>query len=274
MTALTAALRGTGPALVAPIVFRLAARLEQVDLEEMLEDAATAAFVLRSAQGLFGLPLVVNHHQLGLELEAQGDPLPRDAQGLPLGGDPRQVPLSADLADAPLLRTAVDVAARLASELRGTAPVLGVLTGPATLAFLRGGDLGGVGELYAVLARRYAEAGVAGVLLADVPGVPVVAGRDAALAELANICRFYNVASILLAPAGDHPSGPVDLILRSEDAVPLELLAQPPGEAATDRWSGHQGLLLTAGEVPADADPETVTAWADLLRAAPLGTAR
>jgi hypothetical protein len=274
VNALTSALRGTGPALVAPIVFRLAARLEQVDLEEMLEDAATAAFVLRSAQGLFGLPLVVNHHQLGLELEALGDWLPRDARGLPLGGDPRQVPLSADLADAPVLRTAVDVAARLASELRGTAPVLGVLTGPATLAFLRGGDLGGAGELYAVLARRYAEAGVAGVLLADLPGVPVVTGRNAALAELANICRFYNVASVLLAPAGDEPTGPVDLVLRSEDAVPPDVLAQPPDDAATGRWSGHQGLLLTAGEVPANADPETVTEWVELLRGAPLGTGR
>lgn len=268
------ALRGTGPGLVAPIVYRFAARLEQVDLEEMLEDGATAAFVLRSAQGLFGLPLVVNHHQLGLELEAHGGALRRDGHGLPLAGPADGAGLSADTADAPVLRTAVDVAARLARELRGTAPVLGVLTGPATLALLRGGEITGVGELYATMARRYAEAGVAGVLLAELPGAPALADRNGTLTELANICRFYNIASILLAPAGDGSPGPVDLVLPADEALPAEALTRPPGDAAAAPWSGRRGLVLTAGEVPADADPEAVTAWVDLLGGAPLGTGR
>lgn len=274
MNALLSTVRGTGPAVVAPIVYRLAARLEQVDLEEMLEDAATAAFVLRGAHNLFGLPLVVNHFHLGLELEALAGPLPRDSRGLPTAGATGEPELSADVADAPLVQTAVDVAARLASELRGSAPVLGVVTGPATLAGLRGGDLGGVAELYAVLARRYADAGVAGVLLAESPGVAGVAGRNAALEELANICRFYNIASILLGSAGDGAHGPVDLALAADEAVPPELLAGPPDGSTVEQWTARRGLLLTAGEVPADADPERVTAWGELLGFTPLGTGR
>lgn len=274
MSTLLSTVRGAGPVVVAPIVYRLAARLEQVELDEMLEDAATAAFVLRSAQGLFGLPVVVNHFQLGLELEALGVPLPRDPRGLPLDGDTRLAELSPDVADAPLMQVATDVAARLSSELRGTAPVLGVLTGPATLAALRGGDLAGVAEFYAVLARRYAEAGVAGVLLAEAPAAPPVTGRDGVLAELANICRFYNVASILLAPAGDEPAGPVDLVLPADEALPPELYAEQPDGTAVERRTARGGLLLTAGEVPADADPETVTAWVELFGRSPLGTGR
>jgi hypothetical protein len=274
VSTLLSTVRGAGPVVVAPIVYRLAARLEQVELEEMLQDAATAAFVLRSAQGLFGLPVVVNHFQLGLELEALGAPLPRDGRGLPLDGETRPAELSAGVADAPLLQAATDVAARLSSELRGTAPVLGVLTGPATLAGLRGGDLEGVAELYAVLARRYAEAGVAGVLLAEAPAAAGVAGRDRVLTELANICRFYNVASILLAPAGVEPAGPVDLVLPADEALPPELFAEQPEGTAAERRTGRRGLLLTAGEVPADADPETVTAWVELFGGAPLRTGR
>jgi len=268
----SAVLRGTGPALAAPIVYRLAARLEQVPVQELLEDPATAAFVLRSAQDLFGLPLVVNHFQLGLEVEAPGAPLARDGLGLPAPGQAVDAPLSAGTADSELLAAAVDVVARLSSELRGSAQVLGVLTGPATLAALLGGSLDGVPELYAVMARRYAEAGAAGVLLAERPGSDeaVAAGT---LAELANICRYYSVGSILLAPSAAAPAGPVDLALGTADVLPAELLRRLPQDDA-GRWSGRHGLLLTSGEVPADADPGTVTAWIDLLGNAPRGVRR
>ena len=30
-------------------------------------------------------------------------------------------------------------------------------------------------------------------------------------------------------------------------------------------WAGRPGLVLTDDDVPADADPETVTAWVELL---------
>ena len=99
-------------------------------------------------------------------------------------------------------------------------------------------------------------------------------GRDRVLAELANICRFYNVASILLAPAGDEPAGPVDLVLPADEALPPELYAEQPDGTVVERRTARRGLLLTAGEVPADADPETVTAWVELFGRSPLRTGR
>lgn len=269
MSGLVSAARGSSPALVAPIVFRLAARLEQVELDEMLEDPATAAFVLRSAQGLFRAPLVVNHFQLGLEVEALAGALRRDETGNPTPGDVRDVELSGVVSDTPLLINAVDVAARLSSELRGTAQVLGVLTGPATLGEMCGGSVAGLAEMYAVLARRYAEAGVAGVLIAERPGTES-STASAALAELANICRYYSIASILLAPSVQEPAGPVDVALGSSDVLPADLVRQPPAGDAVSRWSRRTGLLLTAGEVPADAEPENVIAWVDRLGGASL----
>ncbi len=45
--------RGAGRPLFAPIFFRLAMAIEQLEWCEMAEDAALASFTLRSAQKLF-----------------------------------------------------------------------------------------------------------------------------------------------------------------------------------------------------------------------------
>ena len=170
MSALAVAVRGGRPGLAAPIIYRLASRLEQVPDKEMREDPVTAAFVLRGAQNLFGLPFVVNQFESGLEL------------------------------DDAALGVAIDVAGRLAAELRGVAGVIGVLTGPATLGRMGGAPAAGT---YAAAARRYAEDGAAAVLVAEAPAVP--AGDPAVLGELANVCRYYSIPSVLMAAAGDEP---------------------------------------------------------------------
>lgn len=266
MSVFDEAVRGSGTALVAPLIYRLAAQLEQVPVEELLDDPASAAFVLRSAQGLFGLPLLVNHLQLGLEIEAAGGELERDERGLPVAGATAQVTLSAQV---PLLDAVVDVVARLSSELRRTTPVLGVLTGPATLAGLRNGSTAGLVELYAAMARRYADAGAAGVLLIErVGATPATADS---LGELANICRFYGIRSILLTPTGPAPTAPVDRSLGEQDVMAAQLWSEPPSTGAAEPFARHRGLLLSSGEVPADTDPETVDAWLDALGRSPLG---
>jgi hypothetical protein len=236
MSTLAAAARGERPGLAAPIICRLAARLEQVPDDEMREDPATAAFVLRGAQRLFGLPFVVNHFEPGLEL------------------------------DDAALAVAVDVAGRLAAELRAVAGVVGVLTGPATLARMGGAPAAGT---YAAAARRYAEAGAAAVLVAEAPAVP--AGDPAVLGDLANICRYYSIPSVLIAAAGNAPGAPVDRCLGAGDLIPAELLRHAPPADAASAWAGRGGLTLTDGDVPADADPETVTDWVELLAGRPLG---
>lgn len=236
MSALAAAVRGERPGLAAPVICRLAARLEQVPDDEMREDPATAAFVLRGAQRLFGLPFVVSHFEAGLER------------------------------DDAALDVAVDVTGRLAVELRGVAGVLGVLTGPATLARLGGEP---AAATYATAARRYAEAGAAAVLVAEAPDVR--AGDPAVLGELANICRYYSIPSVLIAAAGDTADAPVDRYLGAGDLIPAGLLRHAPPADAAATWAGRGGLTLTDGDVPADADPETVTAWVELLAGRPIG---
>lgn len=211
--------------LVAPIVYRLAARLEQVPMDDMATDPATAAFVLRAAQSLFGLRMVVNVFTPGFESD--------DAQ-----------------TDA-----AVDVLARLTEELRGEADVVGVLTGPGTLDQPDR-------ELYAKNARRYADAGAAAVLVAERPGAP--SGDPGVLGELANICRYFSVPSILLAPGSVvAPDAPVDLVLGGDNVLPVGAFADESLDVPA-----RAGLLLTDDELPADTNPEVVTAWLHRLAGA------
>jgi hypothetical protein len=93
------------------------------------------------------------------------------------------------------------------------------------------------------LGRGYLEAGVAALLVADPAGAE-------ALDPLANIASFFS-----------RP------LLRLDQArtVPLEALATEPEE-----WlQGEPGLLLSAGEVAADTDPERLRAWCDAFAEAP-----
>ena len=214
MSAVADAVRG-GRRVAAPIVYTLAARLEQVPPDELRDDPATAAFVLRSAQALFDLALVVNR------FGPAADP-----------------------------DVAVDVVARLVEELRGSAEVVGVVAHGAT------------GEGCAKQARRYAEAGAASVLV-TVDGDPDVI-EPGALAELANICRFYAIPSVLHAPRGTVGAPALDLVLGPAELIPAALFTRPPGPDASS-WASRPGLLLTDDEVPAEADVEAVTAWTSLL---------
>lgn len=261
MTPLAAAVRSPTEPFFAPIVYRLAAHLEQLDVEEMLDDPASAAYALRGACALFGLPLIVSHYQLGLELVACGATVSRDDAGVPRAAD-GDTTLSAAATESHMLGSVVDTAARLSAELRDQADVVGVLTGPATLSALSG-RLDGVAELYAVLARRYAEAHVAALLVAETPDVYDPDAVQATCGELVNICRFYGLPAILLAPAADLPHGQFDATVTAGDAVPPGDLALDPGPMA---WRTRRGLLLTAGEVPETLPPEQLSRWTQQMR--------
>jgi hypothetical protein len=130
---------------------------------------------------------------------------------------------------------------------------------------MSGGEAAATADVYAATARRYAEAGASAVLVAERPDI--AAGDTSVLAELANICRYYSIPSILMAAAGQAPDAPVDRILGTGDLLPAGLLqAEPPADAASV-WAGRAGLVLTDDDVPAGADPETVIAWVELLGA-------
>lgn len=215
-----------------PIVYRLAARLEQVDLDEMQDDPALAAYVLGRAQGLFGLTAPVAHYRLGAEAEA-----------CQAAGDS----LNARALNAPPLANILDVTARLANELRGRARVVGVLTGQASLSPLLGEAAGDLAEFYALLGRAYLERGAGLLLVAEAEGVATRA-PDPALNALRNVAGFFDVPVI---EAGALPP---------ERRLPVARLFDPPDR----RWRGADPTI-TAGEVPADLPAEKLAAWVEAL---------
>ncbi|TAN26562.1 MAG: hypothetical protein EPN30_04285 [Actinomycetota bacterium] len=245
--------------LFAPIVYRLAARLDQLDVAEMIGDPAISAYALRNAQKLFELPMVVNHFQLGIELESSDSFVSRDQYGVPteVTGSPTLGRASADLLDG-----LIDTAARLSAEFMDRAGVVGVLTGPNTLSSLGKVSPAAISELYVAMAGKYAEARVSAIMLAEAPEIPIddllVAS---ATRELVNICRFYRLKSILLAPFGAETGpSPVDLQFGRRRLFPLDLLeSQAPADVSG--WAGHLGVLTTAGEVPETLPPESLKSW-------------
>jgi hypothetical protein len=115
----------------------------------------------------------------------------------------------------------LETARRLVVQAGDATPVIGVLDGAWDV------DLG----------RRYLEAGVAALLVAD----PADA---AALEPLANVASFFSRPLLRLDQAA---------------TVPLGALAGEP-----EGWlDAGPGLLLTAGEVGAATDPERLRAWCD-----------
>lgn len=259
MNAFQGALQRPTDTLFAPIVYRLAGRLDQLSVEEMLEDPATAAYVLRNAQKLFDLPMVVNHFQLAIELESFDSQVVRDPLGMPTKVT-GTVTLGRGTAD--LLEGVIDTAARLSVELGDQAGVVGVLTGPSTLMALGGVTPMAISELYVAMAGKYSDAHVAAILLVEAPTVPTDAQLLAATTkELANICRFYRLKSILLASSGVEPApAPVDLVFGPESLLPVELLS---GESLPDisMWTEQRGVLFSAGEVPETLAPELMKSW-------------
>lgn len=252
------ALQGPTGTVFVPIVYRMAARLDQIDLAEMLEDPATAAYVLRNAQSLFELPAIVSHFQLGIELEAEGGKVSRDAHGNPIGFSGSAV---LGRATADLLAPILDTAGRLSIELQGRAGILGVLTGPGTLASLAGASAAEIADLYVAMAKKYSEARVSAILLAEAPTVQTDPELlRATTTELVNICRFYRLKSMLLAPGAEQMPVALDHVFGIGNVLPVESLLGE-AEANAPEWVDRGGLLFSAGEIPDSLPPEQLKAW-------------
>jgi hypothetical protein len=234
----------------------------------MLEEPATSAYVLRNAQSLFGLPAIVNHFQLGIELEAGGATVARDEDGLPV-----ECIGSATLgrSTAESLGAIIDTAERLAIDLRDRAGVLGLLTGPGTLVRLSNVSSNEISEMYTSMARKYSEAKISGILLAEAPTVqtdPVLLQETTT--ELANICRFYGLNSIYLAPDSEVSRSLVDHVFGVQEVFPLDLFRQGSNKDCAS-WTNRKGLLVTGGEVPAATTPEQLKDWITLLGGLDIG---
>src|SRR5262249_8531006 len=152
-----------------PLVYRLAARLEQLSWEEFAGDAAYLAFALRSAHELIGTDALISHFDRALEAEACGARVERDEQGEGCAlAPPVGIVAPAEALQRGRLPVVLEATYRLCTELQGRVPVVGVLTGPATLARQLGDvPLDHAAELSVALARAYCEAGAGGLLVVD-----------------------------------------------------------------------------------------------------------
>lgn len=193
--------------LFAPLSFRLSAKLEQMDWDELVEDPTYAAFALRNAQKLFHADGVVNWFDTCLEAEAAGVEVERDEMGRVVHrGDPvDSLPDPASVLERGEIPAALDVARRLCEETRDESAVLGYLTGPRTLlAYLLGESAGedrdalnDAAQLSLQLAREYCEAGVGCLLVAEEHEAED-SGYLRSLEPVFNLANYYDVPLMLL----------------------------------------------------------------------------
>jgi hypothetical protein len=257
--------------LFLPLIYRLAARLEQMSWEELTEDPVSSAFALRSAQQLFHLPAVITHFRIGVEAEACGADLGRDREGdwqQPRAGAAPEALGARTLEQAPLAQV-LDVTGRLSAELRGQASTVGVVTGPRTLASLFSAPPPSLAEFYALLARAYAERGVA--LLLVVEDRRVAARQEAhamaegtVMAAFFNVARYFRLPTVLLDHATAGPVAGFDLTAGGggRPTLPASILEAPP-ERPTEWRDAGAPLLLTEWEVPPHLSADRLIAWLD-----------
>ena len=257
--------------LFLPLVYRLAGRLEQMAWEELAEDPTSSTYALRSAQKLFRLRAVVTHFRVGVEAEACGADLGRDADGeweRPLQlAEPGA--LDARVLERPPLAPALEVARRLSDELRGAAATVGVLTGPRTLSGLfLAAQPAGFDQLYANLARAYAERGVQLLLVVEDPraGTAGFPEQRPSLTALFNVARYFRVPAVLLDHLAAGPTAGFALTLGGACDRLLPLAALEESAEGTHRWRHETApILATEWEVPPRLPAEQLAAWADAL---------
>src|SRR5262249_2716214 len=115
----------------APLIWRLALKVEQVPWREVAGSAAETAYVLRAAQRLFRQDIHCVSFDTWLEAEAMGMHIERDRFGAPSGPAGRVAgwpSVDRVLSAAPVLRT-VETLRRLALDPSGIVPVATITAG-------------------------------------------------------------------------------------------------------------------------------------------------
>lgn len=236
-----------------PIVYRLAAAIEQVAPEELARDAATLTRCLRSAQRLFGYPMVVNHFDLTLLSVACGARASREAAGeapAPLLAGPAEMegfrpPPWEEAGGVPVV---LEATRRMVTEFRGSPGVAGVVPGPFLVAAqLAGREFGAqwgrrssaaeelaaaCSDLSLGLLKKFAEIRVALLLVVDqAPPLPGDWERDLFAdfyRPLVNVAGYFEIPlGVCLQGAADPAvGGPLGDL--APDAVVF--LQDPPDE--------------------------------------------
>lgn len=281
----------SGQPIFAPIIFRLAMRLEQSEWSDIEESPSETVFVLRSAERLFKLDVICAAFDSWLEAEAAGAKLERDELGrvTSCGRRATDPPSVAEvMKSAPIERT-VEILRRLSGDgAQGALPVVSLTMGATLfdrlsksddgagrlLSGLRNGGLvksdadllGFTRELTISLAKSYLEAGAAGLLLlqdVDNPDLIDLSEFEA----LFNLATYYDVPMIVLSstPLSSTGRAALDRIGTGLFAAPGETGSSivPLGDVDENQISVPPSAWLAA--TPWEADPtmhpDTVHNW-------------
>jgi hypothetical protein len=279
-----------GRPVFAPIVFRLALRLEQAEWSDITGSASEAVFVVRSAQRLFKLDAVCASFDSWLEAEAAGARVGRDALGRVamrpdrIGSLPA---VSEILRSEPVMRT-VEIIRRLALDESNAAAPFTSLTMGVTLidrlssevdggqrflarmeaASLEKSDLDLLDyarELTVSLAKAYLEAGAACLLLLQEEDSPELV-ELASFGALFNIAAYYDVPVIILCR---HPVSSRGLNALDQLGTGLYVTPAQAGGSIAALSEGESDIILappawlaaTRWEADPDTHPDTIHAW-------------
>ncbi|HTW87173.1 MAG TPA: uroporphyrinogen decarboxylase family protein [Candidatus Binataceae bacterium] len=275
--------------LYCPILFKFAARLEQMTWPDFTADPIEMVAALRNAQRASGADLIVNWFDTFAECETLGAEVVRDSDGnaASCATPPHGTTGALTVLRSELLPRLKEVAARLHAD-RGPGTLLGgFLTGPNTLAKRISGtssiasprDGGSAAERseaaqFAVqwaieVIRGYGEIGLdLSIIAEDEPGAAAFFNDHAkAVQPLVNLSRYYRHPLIVLnrrplddetANAGIGGAPQIGTIRM----IPEELFRSPAQTTAGQLKTipggtvGGRMLMLSSWEVPVEAEPE------------------
>jgi hypothetical protein len=260
--------------LFAPLIWRLALKIEQVPWREVAGSAAEAVYVLRSAQRLFKQDIHCVSFDTWLEAEAIGMRIERDQLGAPVVRPARiddWPSVDSVLSANPVART-IEILRRLAQDPGGIVPVA-TLTAGATLekriaatTSTDGTDY--VRQILLGLTRLYCEAGAGALLLLDEEpgGDDPAALRD--YTALFNLAEYFSTPVFLLNREQARPAtaaaaqaagiGYLAPGLAQEGIVAL------PAEGG-DVVAGAGWMAMSSWEIDPGTDPKVVRAWRQKL---------
>lgn len=265
--------------LFAPLLYAVSSQIEALPPAQVTADPTRLGKCLTELRRVLGTapltvaaPCAMEAEALGAQVDLAAWP-PRVAAP----ADPGVVQL-AEFDDAwarcERLAASLETARRLAATQGTDAVLLAALTGPATLlGQLLGADAASqaeacdfAGRALAALARQFAQAGAAAIVLCEARPPENAEHWQAALNTIANIARFHRIPA-LLSFGGGMPADWPAATVACPSAAGEGALARPHGlTVAADpaAWGGLAGntgaarVVLTAGEVPAGSDIEAL----------------
>ncbi len=261
--------------LYCPLLFRLAARLEQMCLSEFTSDPIDTAAAIRNAQSAIGADLVINWFDTWSECEALGAAIARDRDSnLISSAPPPRVSEPLALLKSELLPRLRDVAARLHAERRPGTLVAGFLTGPRTLAK----RIGGASESEAVqlavqwaveLIRVYGEIGLdLSIAAEEEPGAaPFYREHAKRLQPIVNLSRYYRRPLIVLNRGAGEDEIADGAIGGAPQIGTIRIMREELFRSSPSSWTdqlapilshaeGGRIVFVSSGEVPVEAEPE------------------